>query len=158
MVSNGPGVVEELVLEGLVPAFHFPGRGWRERLGEQLADAVAAADALEQHLSRAGLAESAGELLAVVRQDFVRYPVGPHRGDEGAADGAGGGAPDNGGDDTEPGVIIDPGDQLQLSAVGQEHRPGDVQLPQLHRCLALPALVVLAAALAPAGGDQTVAD
>jgi hypothetical protein len=109
-----PGVVEELVLEGLVRAFYLPRRGRRVRLGEQLPDAVAAADPLEQHLGRAGLAESAGELLAVIRQDFVGCPVGPHRCDERPAHRPPSCASDDGGDHAEPGVIVDPGDQLQL--------------------------------------------
>jgi hypothetical protein len=75
-----PGIVEELNLQGLMPPFDFAGRGGRRvGLGEQLPDAVAAADPLEQHLRRAGLAESPGELLAVVSEHFVGDAVGPHR-------------------------------------------------------------------------------
>jgi hypothetical protein len=55
-------------------------------------------------------------------------------------------------------MIVDAGDQLQLCAVGQEHRRGDVQLPQLHRRFSLPPLVVLAAPLALAGRYQAAAD
>ncbi len=89
---------------------------------------------------------------------FVGDAVSPHRGDERPADRPCGATADDGGDHAEPGVVIDPGDQLQLGAVGQEHRPGDVQLPQLHRCLALPALVILTSALALARRDQATAD
>jgi hypothetical protein len=153
-----PGVIEELVLQGLMPAFDLAGRGGRVGPGEQLADAVAAADPLEQDLGRAGLAESSGELLAVVREHFVRDAVGPHRGDEGAADGACGATAHDGGDHAVPGVVVKAGDELQLGAVGQEYRRGDVQLPQLHRRFPLPALVVLTAALSLTGRDQAPAD
>ena len=141
-----------------MPAFHLPGGGRRVRLGQQLADAVLAADPLKQHLRRAGLAEPAGELLAVVSQDLIGYAVGPHGGQECPADRAGGGPPHHGGDHAEPGMIIDPGDQLQLRAIGQEHRCGDIELPQLHRLLPLPALIVLASALPLAGRNQAMAD
>ena len=153
-----PGVVEEFVLQGLMPAFDLAGGGGRVGLGEQLADAVAAADPLEQHFCRARLAESSGELLAVVCEHFVGDAVGPHRGDEGAADSAGGTTADGGGDHAEPGVVVEAGDEFQLSAVGQEHRRGDIHLPQLHRLLTLPALVVLTSALAFTGRDQAAAD
>ena len=153
-----PGVVEELVLQGLMPAFDLARGGGRVGPGEQLADAVATADALEQDLCRARLAESPGELLAVVREHLVGDAVGPHRGDEGLADGACGATADDGGDHAEPGVVIKAGDELQLGAVGQEHRRGDVHLPQLHRLLTLPALVVLTSALALTGRDQAAPD
>jgi hypothetical protein len=52
-------------LQTLVPALDLADGGRRERLGQQLLDPVAAADPLEQHLGGAGLAEPAGELLAV---------------------------------------------------------------------------------------------
>ena len=45
------------------------------------------------------------------------------------------------------------GDQLALGPVGQEHRPGYIDLPQLHRLLALPPHVVLVAAPALAARD-----
>ena len=86
-----------------------------------------------------------------VREDFGRYPVGLHRGDEGGADGPAGSAHGDGGDDAEPGMVIDPGDDLALAAVSQEQARGDIQLPQVHRDLALPAHVLLAA---PAPGDR----
>jgi hypothetical protein len=54
-------------------------------------------------------------------------------------------------------VVIDPADQLGLGAVSQPDAADDVQLPQLHWGLALPAAPVAAAA-APAGLDQVVAD
>jgi len=151
-----PGVVEQFQLQGLVPAFHLACGGRRVRPGEPLGDAVAAADPLEQHLGRARLAEPPGELPAVVAEHFVRDPVGAHRGHERPAHRAAGGPAHHGGDHAEPGVVIDAGDQLALGAVGQEHRPGDIQLPQLHRHVPLPPLVVLAAALALARRDQAV--
>src|SRR5204862_5080287 len=68
-----PGVGPEVGLRGLVPALDLADGGRRVRLGEQLADAVLAADPLEQHLGRAGLAEPAGELLAVEFLTDVKY-------------------------------------------------------------------------------------
>ncbi len=44
--------------------------------------------------------------------------------------------------DTEPGVVVDAGDRLQLRAVGQPHPAHHVQLPQLHRLAALPAAIL----------------
>lgn len=44
------------------------------------------------------------------------------------------------GDHHEPGMIIDPGDQLAFPAVSQRDIADDVELPQVHRQLTLPAL------------------
>jgi hypothetical protein len=52
-----PGIVEEIALQGLMPPFHLARGGRRIRPGQQLLDPVLAADPLEQHLGRAGLAE-----------------------------------------------------------------------------------------------------
>jgi hypothetical protein len=41
-------------------------------------------------------------------------------------------------------VVIDAGDDLELSPVGEEARADDVQLPQLHRDVPLPPLVLAA--------------
>src|SRR5262249_5284890 len=54
MVSNGPGIIQEVGLQGLVPALDLPDGGRRVRLGQQLLDPGAAADPLEQHLGGAG--------------------------------------------------------------------------------------------------------
>jgi hypothetical protein len=55
-------------------------------------------------------------------------------------------------------VVIDPGDHLDLGAVDQEQVPDDVELPQRHRGVTFPTLVVLPAASPAAGLDQAVAD
>jgi hypothetical protein len=73
---------EQFFLQGLVEALDLSRRRGRAGLGEPLGDAVLPADPLKQHLGRAGLAEPPGELLAIVRQNFSRYSVGPHRGYE----------------------------------------------------------------------------
>src|SRR5260370_35995041 len=67
-----PGV--ELHPEGAVKALDLAGRSWRARLGEDVVDAVLAADAVEEDLDR-GLGEAPGKDLAVVSQDLRRHPV-----------------------------------------------------------------------------------
>jgi hypothetical protein len=66
-----PREVEQFGLQSLVPPLHLADGGRRIRLGQQLLDAVLAADPLEQHLRGAGLAEPAGEHLAVVGQHLI---------------------------------------------------------------------------------------
>ena len=150
--------VEQLQLQCLVQPLDLPGRRRRAGLGQPLGDAVLPADPLEQHLSRAGPAEPAGELLAVVGEHLGGDPVLGHRGGERQADRPGGGPHDDGGDDAEPGVVVDPGDDLALAAVGQEQARGHVHLPQLHRRRALPAAVLVPAPAPRHRLDQVVAD
>ena len=152
-----PGVIQEVGLQGLVPALDLAGGGRRVRPGQQLLDPVLAADPLEQHLRGPGLAEPAGEHLAVIGQHLIGDAVKPHRGYERPAHRPAGSPAHHRGDHAEPRAVIQSGDQFQLGAIGQEHRPGDVHLPQLHRLLTLPALVVLAAAFALTGWHQAMA-
>jgi hypothetical protein len=56
---------QQLLAQGLVEPLDLPGGGRRPDPGEPMGDAVLPQDPLEQHLGRAGLAEPAGELLAV---------------------------------------------------------------------------------------------
>jgi hypothetical protein len=53
-------------------------------------------------------------------------------------------------------VIVDAGDQFAFAPVGQEHPAHNVDLPQLHRGVALPA-PVLAFVILLLGSHQTVA-
>src|SRR6266545_1166831 len=53
-----------------------------------------------------------------------------------------------------PGVIVDPGGDLDLGAVGKEHPSHHVELPKLHRGGTLPASVVGLAPAAPSGCDE----
>jgi hypothetical protein len=55
----------------------------------------------------------------------------------------------------EPGVIVDTGHQLALTPVRQKYPAHDVELPQLHRGIALPA-PVLALVVLLLGGHQAV--
>lgn len=55
------------------------------------------------------------------------------------------------GDHHEPGVIVDAGHQLALTPVGQEYPAHDVELPQLHRGIALPAPVLALVGLSLSG-------
>jgi hypothetical protein len=150
--------VQQFVLQDLVQALDLAGGRRRAGPGQPLGDAVLAADPLEQHLGRAGLAEPPGELLAIVGQHLLGDAVNSHRGQERRAHRPAGGPHHDGGDHAEPGMVINPGDDLAFAAVRQEHAGGHVQLPQLHRLLPLPPLVVLAAALALTGRHQATAD
>lgn len=122
--------------------FDLAGRGGRPWLGEPLADGVLAAQLLEEDLGRAGLGEPARELLAIVSEDLGGHAVAAKRGSERLAHRASAGLHQHRGDDDEPGVVVDAGEQLALAAVGQQHPAHQVELPQLHRRLPLPALVV----------------
>ena len=62
------------------------------------------------------------------------------------------------GDDAVTGVVIDPGHDLGLGPISEEHTTNDVELPQRHRRIAFPTLVVLATTTAFAGLDQAVTD
>ena len=94
-----------------VEPLDLPGRGRRPGLGQQVLDAVLPADPVEEHLHRRPV-EPAGEHLAVVGQDLLRAPrrsasppPAPHRPaarTPAASERA----------DTEPGVVIDPGQRL----------------------------------------------
>ncbi len=61
-------------------SLHLPGGGWILGLGEQVGDAVVAADPVEQHLP--SLAETIRELLTVMRQNFGWNPIPPQRSGE----------------------------------------------------------------------------
>lgn len=101
-------------------------------------NAVLPAEPLEHHLCRARLGEPPGELLAVVGEHLGRDPVPAQGIGERLADRPPGRPGDHRSDHGEPGVAVDPGDQLALPAAGQEHPAHDVHLPQRHRRLALP--------------------
>jgi hypothetical protein len=123
-------------------------------LGEPVGDAVLSADPVEQHL--AALAESVGELFAVVGEDLLRYPVVGHRFREGGADRTAGSPRYDLGGNGEAGAVVHAGDHLRLHPTGQHDAADDVHLPQLHGFLTLPALVVLALAAALGGFDKPV--
>jgi len=76
---------------------------------------------------------------------------------ERGADRPPGGPHHEGGDDDEPGVVIDPADEFQFPPVGQQHSAHDVELPQLHRFLAFPPLIRGPWPVAPARDDEIVA-
>jgi transposase len=71
--------------------------------------------------------------------------------------GAAGGPDDDGCDDGEAGVVIDPGHDLRFGAVYQHDAADDVELPQRHRRLPLPADVAVAGAASRLAFDQAVA-
>jgi hypothetical protein len=93
-----------------------------------------------------------------VRQHLSRHAIGAHRGHERRAHRPAGGPQHTGGDDTEPGVVVDPSDDLAFAAIGQEQACGDIELPQLHRYRAFPPPVLLTALTAWHRFDQLMAD
>lgn len=66
--------VQTFTLQALVKPLDLAGGCRGAGFGISGHDAVLPADPLEQHFTGAGLGEPAGELLAVVRQDFTRHP------------------------------------------------------------------------------------
>lgn len=68
------------------------------------------------------------------------------------------GPADDGGDDAEPGVVVDAGDDLRLTTVGQLDAADDVHLPELHRPAAFPSPLVLPPTPARRRIDQAVPD
>lgn len=63
----------------------------------------------------------------------------------------------NGGDHTETGMVIYPGDHFGFAAVGQLDAADDVHLPQFHRPVPLPPDVITPAPASFAAIDQAVA-
>ena len=102
-------------------------------------DAVLPQDPVEEHLHRR-LVEPAGEHLPVIREDLLRHPVGPQCQRQARTDPLGGLPHDHERADTEPGVVIDPGQRLNPAPVGQYEPTHHIHLPQLHRGAALPVL------------------
>ena len=115
-----------------------------------------AADPLEQHLGRSGLGEPAGELLAVSASISDGTPYLFIAAVNASATARSDGIASTAAGDDEAGVVVDAGQDLALSLVGEVDPADKVELPQRHRRLALPALVL---ALVPLGlgHDQAVA-
>jgi hypothetical protein len=155
-VGEGLVVSEQVPAQGLVEPFHLAGGRGRGGSGEAMHDAVVPADPIEEHLTTPP--EPGGELFAIVSQDLVGDPVTLQGLGERQAHGPARGPQARRGDHTEPGVVIDPGHDLDLGAVDQEHAPHDVELPQRHRGVAFPARVVLPPAAPPLGVDQAATD
>jgi len=129
-------IIKQFTAEGEVEPFDLPGGGRRRRLGQPVSDRVVAADLVEQHLT--ALAEPVGELFPVVSQDLLRHPEPGQGAGQGETDSAAGGPLHHRRDHTEPGMVIDTGDDLHLAqhpghGVDQPHAADDVDLPQLHR-------------------------
>jgi hypothetical protein len=154
-IVKGFGVVEEFAAEAAVEPLDFPGGGGTGGFGEPVGDAVVPADPVEEHFP--ALAESIGELFPVIRQHFLGHPVAAQCLSEGQAHRPPGRAHHNRGYHTEPGMVIDPGDDLALAAIGQHQAPDDVDLPQRHRRLAFPAPILTALTPSATGLDQAVA-
>jgi hypothetical protein len=149
---------QQLSPQRLVEPLHLAGRGRAAHAGEAVGDGVLAADPIEQHLSGARPAEAAGELAAIVGQDLGRHPIAGQGGGEGGTDRSAGGPRNQGGNHPEPGVIVKAGDQLALGPVSQADPAHDVELPQLHRPIPLPAPPLAPPAAPAARLDEVVAD
>jgi hypothetical protein len=93
-----------------------------------------------------------------VRQNLAGNPELPQRRGEREADRPPGGPGDDGGDDAVAGVVVDPGHDLGLGPVGQEHPADDVHLPKGHRLVAFPAQVAVPGSFPGAGLDKPAAD
>jgi hypothetical protein len=140
-----------------VEAFDLAGSGRGAGFGVAGDDAVVAADPLEEHLTRAGLGEPAGELLAIVSQDFAGHPEPDQGVGERGTHGAAGCPAHHLRDDAEPGVVVQPGDHLGLRPVGEQDAADDVHLPQLHRLWPFPPQVFLPPPFARDGRNEVVA-
>ena len=151
--------IEQFTLQGLVQPLDFPGGGRRVDLREPVRDPILPADPVKQHLHRhARLVEPAGEHLPVVGQHFPGDPVDTHRFHKRQAHRPSRGPPHRRGDHAEPGMVIDPGHDLYLGAIGEKRAGGHIQLPQLHWSATFPAAVILAPAAPRLRLDQAVAD
>ncbi len=134
------GVGEEVRAESAVKPLHLPVLVRRCRLCEPMRDAVLAADLVEQHLPAAGAiaAEPIRELLAVVRDHLLGCPIASQRLREGQTHRPRRRPLHHRGHHTEPGVIIDPSDDLGAPHLTSGHvdqldAAHDVDAPQLHR-------------------------
>ena len=134
-------VIQQLPAQAQVEPLDLPGRCRRPRLRQPVGDAVVAADPVEQHLP--ALAEPVSELLAVIGEHLIRHSELPQGGSEGQADRPACRPDRHGGDHAVAGVVVDPGHDLRLGAVGQERAADDVQLPQCHWLVAFPAQVAV---------------
>ena len=92
-----------------------------------MGDAIVPADPIKQHLP--ALAEPIRELFTVVRQDFLRDTVATQGLGKRQTHRPAGGADHDRGDDAEPGMVIDTGDDLAFGAIGQHQTANDIDLP-----------------------------
>ena len=145
----------QLLAQGLVEPLDLAGGGRGPDPGQPVGDAVLPQDPLEQHLGRAGLAKPAGELLTVIGQDLLRHPVASQRRRQPPAHRPAGRSHHDLRAHAIARVVIDPGQHLDLGAVGKRDLH-QVQLPQLHWPCTFPPPVRPLAASAPRG-DQPVA-
>jgi hypothetical protein len=155
-VTKRHGAVEQLTAQRPVEPLDLPGGGRRPRLGQPVRDAVIPADPVEQHLP--ALAETISELLAIVRQYLAGHAEPAQRGSERQAHRPAR-CPDHDlADHAVPRMVIDPGHDLRLGAVGQERPADNVELPQRHRRLPLPPAVGVLGPLPRLRVDQAVPD
>ena len=131
-------------------------RGRMRGLGEQVADALLLADAVEEHDRRMGPREPAGEHSPVVGEQLVRHPMPGQRSAERRAHRARIGSLHDAGTRAESRMVVDAGEQRHHGGVG-EPEAHHVHLPELHRTRPLPAPVHRALATPSEGLDELVA-
>ena len=101
--------------------------------------------------------EPSGEHLAVVGQDLIGDPPAAEGGGEDLADRFRDRPAHEPCRHAEPAVVVDPGEDLQLGAVVEEHPSHHVHLPHLHGTLPLEAAVLVSPPTSAAELDQPVA-
>ena len=125
----------EPALEGLVEPLDLPLRLRVEGAAVALLDAEACEELLE---AVAGAGDAGGEDAAVVGQGRGGGAVGGDGGGEGLDDGGAGDGLMSGAGQQQPGVVVEPVEDLDVGAVG-EAPVGEVGLPELVRLVRLEA-------------------
>src|SRR6202022_109143 len=103
------------------------GGGGTGRLGEQMVDAVFAADPVKEHVD-GRFRVFAGEDLAVVGEHLLRHTVPAERGQEAIANQLSSLARHEPRRHTEPGMVVDAGQSLGRGAVREEEAAHYVEL------------------------------
>ena len=116
------GVIQQLGLQGLMPPLDLPRRGRRPRLGQRCLMPFSRQIRSNSTSAGRGLVYRPVNCLPLSVSTSSGIPNWSQGGRERPADRAAGGPPHHRGDHAEPGMVIHPGDQLRLRAVGQEHR------------------------------------
>jgi hypothetical protein len=104
-------VVEQLHAQGPMKTLDLAGRGRMRGLGEQVANALLLADAVEEHDRGMRPREPAGEHPAVVGEQLVRHPMPAQRSAERRAHRARIGSLHHAGTHAESRMVVDAGEQ-----------------------------------------------
>lgn len=129
----------ELKAQGAMEALDLARRRGVARLREQMLDAVLATDPVEEHFD-GRLRVFAGEHFAVVGEHLLGDAVRAQCSGKAIADLLGTLPQHQPCRDAEPRMIVDAGQCFGRGPVGEQEPTNHVQLPQLHRTAAFPAL------------------